>query len=110
MQRLSMILLAIGLCGAAAIAGPLVHLTRAELALKQATHWHVTEQLPGGKTFNMDYSAPNVTEVIIGSHVCMLAAGQVMQLPPTCAAMNARIVRIHLFDVADRAAVRSAPL
>ena len=116
MKRLSMILMATGVFGGAAIAGPFAHLMRAELALKQATSWHVTEQLPGGKVFNMDYSAPNrwrvepapnITEVIIGSTVYMVTAGHVMQLPPSYAAMIARTVHIHMFDAADRAALRS---
>lgn len=116
MKRLSMILLVTGLFGGAAIAGPFEHLMRAELALKQAASWHVTEQLPGGKTFNMDYSAPNrwrvkpapnITEVIIGSDVYMATAGHVMHLPSAYAAVIARTVRIHMFDAADRAVVRS---
>ena len=74
---------------------PVRHLMRAELALKQATSWHVTEQLPGGKTFDRDDSAPNrwrvepapnITEVIIGSNAYRVRAGHVMQLPPSDAA------------------------
>ena len=99
----------IGPFGATAIAGPIDHLMRAELALKPAAHGYVTERLPGGRPFNMDDSAPNVTEVIVGSEDYMLTAGQVMQLPPAHAATMARTAYIHLFDAADRAAVRSTP-
>ena len=107
MQRLSRIVMTIDLFGGVAIAGPFDHPLRAELALKQARYWHVTEWLPGGGTFNMNYPTPNITEVIVGSNDYMLTAGQVMRLPPTYAAMMARTVHIHLFDTADRAVVGS---
>lgn len=109
MQRLSMILMTTGLCGAAAIPGPFDYLMRAELALKPATCRQVTESLPGGRTFNMDYSTPNITELIVSSNDSIATAGEVMRLPPTYSALMASTAHIHHLDAADRAAVHSAP-
>ena len=116
MKRLSGVLAGAALLGAGtAFAGAFGNLMRAELALKQATAWHLTEQMPGGKTLVMDYSAPDrwriepaptITEVIIGTDVYMVTAGRVMKLPPTYGAMIARTVHIHMFVGAERAAVR----
>jgi hypothetical protein len=96
-----------------AFAGAFARLMRAELALKHATSWHLTEPMPDGKTLSMDYSAPNcwriksapnITELIIGTNVYRVNAGRVMQLPPTYGAMIARTVHIHMFTGAERAA------
>ena len=116
MRRLSGVVASAALLGAGtACAGAFGQLVRAELALKQASSWHLTERLPGGKTLSIEYSAPNrwrirpapnVTEVIIGSDVYMASAGHVMKLPALYGAMIARTVHIHMFTAGERAKVR----
>ena len=57
----------------------------------------------------MDDPAPNITEVIVGSNDYRLTTGQVMRLPPTCAAMMARTVRGARHAALNQTRTRSMP-
>lgn len=104
------------LSGGHAFADAFSNLLQSEAKLVQATSWHAVEQLPGGKTLTMDYSAPNrwrirptpnVTEIIVGTDVYMVTAGHTMKLPATYGAMIARKVHITMFAKPQLAQLRS---
>lgn len=84
-----------------AFAGAYTDLAQVRAAFIKATSWHIEEHL-GGKTLEIDYSAPdrwrfvparNIKEVLIGNDVYMVTNGHVMKLPPTYGIMVAQAMR-----------------
>jgi hypothetical protein len=65
-------------------------LAKIRAAFAAAKSWHATEQLPGGKTVNVDYVAPDrwriqptpqFTELLIGNDVYMIHNGKTTRMP-----------------------------
>ena len=86
---------------ACAFAGAYADLAQVRAAFFKATSWHIEEHL-GGKTMEIDYSAPdrwrfvpapNIKEVLIGNDVYMVTNGHVMTLPPAYGTMVAQAMR-----------------
>ncbi len=84
-----------------AFAGAYADLAQVRAAFFKATSWHIEEHL-GGRTMEIDYSAPdrwrfvpapNIKEVLIGNDVYMVTNGHVMRLPPAYGTMVAQAMR-----------------
>jgi hypothetical protein len=79
-----------GLAPLSVFASPADDLTKIKAAFTAAKSWHATEQLPDGKTINLDFSAPDrwriqptpqITELLIGNDVYMVRNGKTTHVP-----------------------------
>jgi len=80
----------VGFVPLAAFASPSDDLNKIKAAFVAAKSWHATEQLPDGKTIDVDFAAPDrwkikptpkVTELLIGNDVYMEQNGKTTRVP-----------------------------